>query len=72
MKEIKINTESIQLDQFLKWANIAYSGGEAKQMIQAGVVLVNGQKEMRRSHKIVPGDRVTVETDEFVVVGSVD
>jgi len=25
------------------------------------------QKEMRRSHKIVPGDRVTVETDEFVV-----
>ncbi|MDI9412510.1 MAG: RNA-binding S4 domain-containing protein, partial [Bacillota bacterium] len=29
MKEIKIKTEQIQLDQLLKWANIVNSGGEA-------------------------------------------
>ncbi len=70
MKQVTINTKSIQLDQLLKWANVAYSGGEAKQMIQSGIVFVNGKKETRRAHKIVPGDRITVlDLDEFVVAG---
>jgi len=51
-KEININTESIKLDQFLKWANIVSSGGEAKNFIQAGNVLVNQEIEYSRGRKL--------------------
>ncbi|KXS50395.1 MAG: Uncharacterized protein AWL62_219, partial [Halanaerobium sp. T82-1] len=32
MEEIKITSDTINLDQFLKWANIVMSGGEAKHL----------------------------------------
>jgi ribosome-associated protein len=50
----------IKLDQFLKWQGIAQTGGEAKIIIQQGLVTVNGSAEMRRGRKLVTGDRVTV------------
>jgi ribosome-associated protein len=56
MKEIKIKTKTIQLDQFLKWSNIVLTGGEAKSLIQAGKVRVNNEVEKRRSHNISEGD----------------
>lgn len=61
MEDIKIKTESIQLDQFLKWANIVLSGGEAKSLIQAGKITVNGEIETRRSHKLHNGDIIQPE-----------
>ncbi len=57
-KKIKINTESIKLDQFLKWSNIVGSGGEAKNLIQAGNVLVNQEVEYSRGRKLYPRDKV--------------
>lgn len=69
MKEIKIKTDVIQLDQFLKWADLVLSGGEAKQIIQGGQVLVNGQVEKRRSVKIGPGTIVEITGGAKVVVG---
>ena len=50
----------IKLDQFLKWQGIAQTGGEAKIIIQQGMVEVNGEAEVRRGRKLVTGDRVTV------------
>jgi ribosome-associated protein len=50
----------IKLDQFLKWQGIAQTGGEAKIIIRQGIVLVNGETELRRGRKLVTGDRVTV------------
>lgn len=61
MEEITINSESIKLDQFLKWANIASTGGEAKMMIKEGIVIVNGELETRRGRTLYPGDEVQVE-----------
>jgi len=58
---------TIQLDQFLKWRGLVDSGGEAKVRVQAGEVLVNGEVETRRSKKLRPGDRVTVDGEEHVV-----
>lgn len=59
--EVKIKTDKIQLDQFLKWANLVSSGGEAKALIQGEKVLVNGKIEQRRARKIMKGDRVELE-----------
>jgi len=59
--------EYIKLDQFLKLAEVVQSGGEAKQLIQSGVVLVNGEVETRRGRKLRQGDVVIVEGEELVV-----
>ncbi|MFI5358681.1 MAG: S4 domain-containing protein YaaA [Halanaerobiales bacterium] len=61
MKQIKINTEEIKLDQFLKWANIVSTGGEAKYLIQTGEILVNGVVENRRGRKLKINDIIEVK-----------
>lgn len=66
-REIPIGTDTIELAALLKWGQVANSGGEAKQLIQAGTVRVNGEIERRRSRKLVPGDRVEIN-GEFLVV----
>ncbi len=50
----------IQLDQFLKLANIVQSGGEAKHLIQGGEVKLNGEIETRRKKKLQPGDVIEI------------
>jgi Uncharacterized conserved protein, COG2501 len=50
----------IKLDQFLKLAGVVPTGGQAKQLIQAGQVRVNGEVENRRGRKLRPGDEVAV------------
>lgn len=50
----------IQLDQFLKLANIVQSGGEAKHLIQGGEVKLNGEVETRRKKKLQPGDIIEI------------
>jgi ribosome-associated protein len=51
----------ITLGQFLKLAGLVSTGGEAKELIVSGLVLVNGQVETRRGRKMAPGDTVHVE-----------
>ena len=51
---------TIRLDQFMKLVGLARSGGEAKHLIQAGQVSVNGAVETRRSKKIHQGDHITL------------
>lgn len=60
MEEVAINTETIQLDQFLKWAGAVGSGGQAKEMIAAGLIEVNGAIAAERRKKLRPGDIVSV------------
>ncbi len=59
--------EYIKLDQFMKLAQIATTGGLAKAMIQEGMVKVNGEVETRRGRKLRDGDRVEVDGEELVV-----
>lgn len=60
-------TEIIKLDQFLKVVGIVQSGGQAKLLIQAGEVKVNGTVETRRGRKLVLGDRVATMGNTFNV-----
>jgi ribosome-associated protein len=57
-------TAGITLGQALKAANLVGSGGEAKVLIQGGVVRVNGEVETRRGRKLEKGDVVEVGEDE--------
>ncbi|WP_320045678.1 S4 domain-containing protein YaaA [uncultured Ilyobacter sp.] len=67
MKKVKITSEFIKLDQFLKWADVASSGVEAKYLVQDGEVMVNGKLEERRGRKLYPGDTVEVMDKKFIV-----
>ena len=67
--EVKITTEFIKLDQLIKFAGIAYSGAEAKDMVINGYASVNGEVCTMRGKKIRPGDVVTLdfEDDSFQI-----
>lgn len=64
---MKINTEYIKLEQFLKLVEAAQSGGEAKHMIQDGQIQVNGETEIRRGKKLRPGDEVLANGKTYKV-----
>ena len=55
------------LGQALKVASLVGSGGEAKVVIQAGEVLVNGEVETRRGRKLEEGDVVEVGEEQLEV-----
>ena len=59
--KIQITTEFIKLDSLLKFANAVATGGEAKQIVQDGLVKVNGEVCPMRGKKIRPGDVVEVD-----------
>ena len=61
METIKIKDEYIKLGQALKLAGLVDSGVEAKEVIQSGLVLVNGEIDTRRGRKLVAGDLVTFD-----------
>jgi len=64
---MKITTEFIKLDSFLKAVDAVCSGGEAKIIISEGMVQVNGEVELRRGRKLRPGDRVELNGATFLV-----
>lgn len=68
MREIKINTEFIKLDSFLKFAGITVMGSEAKMLVQNEEVKVNGEIEVRRGKKLFKGDKIEVEGEIYIIV----
>jgi len=53
-----ISEKYIELCRLLKAAGLVRSGGEAKEVIAAGLVKINGQTELRKRCKIHPGQKV--------------
>lgn len=60
-----ITTEFIKLQDAMKYANVVFSGGEAKQIIQGGDVLVNGENCTMRGKKLRDGDTFTFSGQTF-------
>ena len=58
MATIRLRDEYIKLGQALKAAGLVESGVEAKEVIQEGLVLVNGETDTRRGRKLYAGDNV--------------
>ena len=53
---VAITTEYIKLQDAMKYANVVYSGGEAKQLILDEQVKVNGEICTMRGKKLRGGD----------------
>lgn len=68
MNEIKISSEFIKLDQFLKWAEVSSTGGESKSIIIDGKVKVNNVVEFARGKKLRVGDIVEVQGNQYKIV----
>ena len=64
---INITTEFIKLDSLLKFAGLVDTGGEAKELIQNGEVLVNGEVCTMRGKQIRSGDRVRLGENEVQI-----
>lgn len=68
MEEIKIDTEYIKLDSFLKWCAAVSSGAEAKMFISDGEVKVNGEIETQRGKKLRAGDIIEFQGNEYKII----
>ena len=68
MEVIKLRDEFIKLGQALKAACFVESGVEAKDVIQDGLVSVNGEIDTRRGRKLYDGDVVIFEGKEIKIV----
>ncbi|GKH45441.1 MULTISPECIES: RNA-binding S4 domain-containing protein [Anaerotruncus] len=66
--KITIRPPFIKLDALLKFAGAAETGGQAKELVAAGKVTVNGEICTMRGKKIFPGDVVTAGDSEIEVV----
>ena len=64
---VVISTEFIKLQDAMKYANIVYSGGEAKALIQEGEVLVNGEVCTMRGKKLRPGDKFSFDGQDYLI-----
>ena len=67
-QDLPIRDEMIRLGQLLKLANLAEDGIEAKQLIEDGMVKVNGDIEERRGRQLHAGDLVSVNGETVRVV----
>jgi len=68
-RDVQLRDEVIRLGQLLKLAGVAEHGGEAKALLAAGAVRVNGEPEQRRGRQLRDGDVVAAGGEELRVVG---
>ncbi|MDA9274967.1 MAG: RNA-binding S4 domain-containing protein [Crocinitomicaceae bacterium] len=60
-EKFKIEGPYIELIQLLKVQGIAQTGGHAKLIVEEGVVYRNGEIEMRKRAKLIPGDQIKID-----------
>lgn len=65
--KLRAGEDFIRLGQVLKAAGLAESGAEAKEVIQDGQVLVNGETETRRGRKLYKGDIASYDGREIEI-----
>ena len=59
--DFELEHEFVELNQLLKLAGIADSGGAGKQIVASGAVQVDGAVELRKTAKIRSGQVVTLD-----------
>ena len=72
MKTVVITTEFIKLQDLLKFENLVESGGMAKEVIQNGDVLVNGEVCTMRGKKLRSGDKFSFMGNTFEITDAAE
>lgn len=67
MREVEITKEPVELYKILKFEGMVNSGGQAKSVIEEGLVSLNGKVETQKRKKIVSGDVIAL-WDETIKV----
>ncbi|HBK47571.1 MAG TPA: RNA-binding protein [Xanthomonadaceae bacterium] len=67
--EFELDRDHVELNQLLKLAGIADSGGQGKAIVASGAVTVDGAVELRKTAKIRAGQTVRLDDVEIRVVG---
>jgi ribosome-associated protein len=70
VRDLPIRGESIRLGQALKLSGLAESGGEARALVEDGLVTVNAEVETRRGRQLRHGDVVAVGDDALRIEAS--
>ena len=65
--KVVLNKEPVELYKILKFEGVVASGGEAKAVIEQGLVTVNDQQEMRKRRKLVAGDVIVFEGQQLIL-----
>ena len=68
MQDIEIEGDMIRLGQLLKLSALADSGADARELLLASLVTVNGDPEARRGRQLHRGDVVAVGEQAVRVV----
>ncbi len=66
--KFKLKEEYIQLNNLLKTLSLVGSGGEAKFLIQDGLVIVNDKVETQVRKKLRVGDVVTFQDNTISIL----
>ena len=68
MIEVVINLEPVELYKVLKFEGLVGSGGEAKLVVDNGLVRLNGEVETRKRKKVVSGDVIEFDQTRMKLV----
>ncbi len=63
----QINGEYIELIGLLKAMGIAETGGHAKAIVEEGLIIRNGEVELRKRAKLIAGDIIELEDLQIVL-----
>jgi len=66
-RQVVVREVPIELCQFIKFGGLSESGGEAKQLIGQGLVLLNGVVETQKRKKLAVGDQIKVNGHTIIV-----
>jgi len=64
VRDVPIRGEMIRLGQLLKLTGVVEGGGDARALLAAEQILVNGEPEGRRGRQLRAGDTVLVGDEE--------
>jgi ribosome-associated protein len=67
MIEFELSTEYIELIKLLKLLRLVESGGQAKVVVENGLVMVNGQTEYRKRAKLRKGDEIQFDDQHILI-----
>ena len=67
MEKFKVDGDYIELIQLLKATGVAQTGGHAKMIVDEGLVTRNGEVELRRRAKLIPGDKIHLDNVEIIL-----